>query len=109
MQHAAWRESGYERIPSPGGGVGALILGRCALDQRDRSGLDGQVMLIARVYALIDALLGALSLGDIGLSFPPPRTPALVRGPTACCCLEQVSGLVAQRGWRCHVDTVGWR
>ncbi len=59
-----------------------LILGGVRLDHP--LGLDGHSDADVLVHALIDALLGALSLGDIGLYFPP-RT-RVGRGPTACCC-----------------------
>ena len=51
------------------------------------------------------ALLGALSLGDIGLHFPPedPRW----KGADSLVLLEQVVALVQQRGWQVvNLDTV---
>jgi len=53
----------------------------------------------------MDALLGALSLGDIGKYFPPddPRW----KGADSLVLLEQVIGLIRERGWQVvNVDTV---
>jgi 2-C-methyl-D-erythritol 2,4-cyclodiphosphate synthase len=53
----------------------------------------------------MDALLGALSLGDIGSHFPPedPRW----RGADSLELLERVMELVGERGWQVmNVDTV---
>ena len=45
----------------------------------------------------MDALLGALSLGDIGKYFPP--TDPQWKGADSLMLLEQVVGLVRERGW----------
>jgi 2-C-methyl-D-erythritol 2,4-cyclodiphosphate synthase len=53
----------------------------------------------------MDALLGALALGDIGKYFPPddPRW----KGADSLVLLEQVVTLVRERGWRVlNVDAV---
>ena len=39
------------------------------------SGLDGHSDADALTHAIMDAMLGALSLGDIGLYFPPRGAP----------------------------------
>jgi 2-C-methyl-D-erythritol 2,4-cyclodiphosphate synthase len=57
------------------------------------------------VHAIMDALLGALSLGDIGKYFPPddPRW----KGADSLVLLEQVNALVQQRGWSVvNIDSV---
>ncbi len=82
-----------------------LILGGVRLEHPDGLGLDGHSDADVLVHALIDALLGALSLGDIGLHFPPddPRW----KGADSLKLLEQVIALVRERGWQVtNLDTV---
>jgi 2-C-methyl-D-erythritol 2,4-cyclodiphosphate synthase len=82
-----------------------LILGGVALEHPEGLGLDGHSDADVLVHALMDALLGALSLGDIGLHFPPedPRW----KGADSLVLLEQVVALVQQRGWQVvNLDTV---
>jgi 2-C-methyl-D-erythritol 2,4-cyclodiphosphate synthase len=55
---------------------------------------DADVML----HALMDALLGAAGLGDIGLHFPD--TDPAYRGADSAVLLERVMGDLAERGWR---------
>ena len=53
----------------------------------------------------LDALLGALSLGDIGKYFPP--TDPKRKGADSLVLLEQVMALVRERGWSVvNVDSV---
>jgi 2-C-methyl-D-erythritol 2,4-cyclodiphosphate synthase len=82
-----------------------LILGGVTLAHPEGLGLDGHSDADVLVHALMDALLGALSLGDIGTHFPPedPRW----RGADSLELLGRVMGLVAGRGWQVlNVDTV---
>jgi 2-C-methyl-D-erythritol 2,4-cyclodiphosphate synthase len=82
-----------------------LILGGQQLAHPAGLGLDGHSDADVLVHAVMDALLGALSLGDIGAYFPPddPRW----KGADSLVLLEQVVDLVRQRGWRVvNVDTV---
>jgi 2-C-methyl-D-erythritol 2,4-cyclodiphosphate synthase len=82
-----------------------LILGGVALEHPDGLGLDGHSDADVLVHALMDALLGARSLGDIGLHSPPaePRW----KGADRLVLLEQVVALVQQRGWQVvNLDTV---
>ncbi|SBO44400.1 2C-methyl-D-erythritol 2,4-cyclodiphosphate synthase [Cyanobium sp. NIES-981] len=74
-----------------------LILGGQCLPHPDGLGLDGHSDADVLVHALMDALLGALALGDIGKYFPPedPRW----KGADSLVLLEQVMALVRQRGW----------
>jgi len=82
-----------------------LILGGQRLDHPDGLGLDGHSDADVLVHAIMDALLGALSLGDIGKYFPPedPRW----KGADSLLLLEQVVALVSERGWSVvNVDAV---
>jgi 2-C-methyl-D-erythritol 2,4-cyclodiphosphate synthase len=82
-----------------------LILGGQHLEHPEGLGLDGHSDADVLVHALMDALLGALALGDIGRFFPPddPRW----KGADSLELLEQVVGLVRERGWSVgNVDAV---
>ncbi len=82
-----------------------LILGGQHLEHPDGLGLDGHSDADVLVHALMDALLGALSLGDIGKYFPP--TDPQWKGADSLVLLEQVMALVRERGWSVvNVDTV---
>ena len=50
------------------------------------------------IHALCDALLGALSLGDIGQHFPD--TDATYQGADSCVLLAHVCQLLRQAGWQ---------
>ena len=82
-----------------------LILGGQRLEHPEGLGLDGHSDADVLVHALMDALLGALSLGDIGRYFPPedPRW----KDADSLVLLEQVMGLIQERGWQVvNVDAV---
>jgi 2-C-methyl-D-erythritol 2,4-cyclodiphosphate synthase len=82
-----------------------LILGGQRLLHPDGLGLDGHSDADVLVHAIMDALLGALSLGDIGLYFPPDDPQWL--GADSLLLLEQVASLVRSRGWQVvNVDSV---
>ena len=82
-----------------------LILGGQTLEHPAGLGLDGHSDADVLVHAIMDALLGALSLGDIGKYFPP--TDAKWTGADSLVLLEQVMGLVRERGWSVvNVDSV---
>lgn len=56
-------------------------------------------------HAIMDAMLGALSLGDIGHYFPP--TDPKWEGANSLKLLEQVNALVRSRGWKIgNIDSV---
>ncbi len=82
-----------------------LILGGQLLEHPDGLGLDGHSDADVLVHAVMDALLGALSLGDIGKYFPP--TDPRWKGADSLELLEQVVALVKERGWQVvNVDSV---
>jgi len=82
-----------------------LILGGQLLEHPDGLGLDGHSDADVLVHAVMDALLGALSLGDIGKYFPP--TDPRWKGADSLVLLEQVVALVKERGWQVvNVDSV---
>jgi 2-C-methyl-D-erythritol 2,4-cyclodiphosphate synthase len=82
-----------------------LILGGQRLEHPEGLGLDGHSDADVLVHAVMDALLGALSLGDIGRHFPPddPRW----KGADSLELLERVMELISGQGWVViNVDTV---
>ena len=82
-----------------------LILGGQRLEHPASLGLDGHSDADVLVHAVMDALLGALSLGDIGKYFPP--TDPRWKGADSLVLLEQVVTLVTERGWQVvNVDSV---
>ena len=80
-----------------------LILGGVTIDHS--LGLDGHSDADVLVHAVMDALLGALALGDIGRYFSPDDPQW--RGANSLVLLRQVAALVGQKGWRVvNVDAV---
>ena len=80
-----------------------LILG--GIDIPHEKGLLGHSDADALTHAIMDALLGALSLGDIGLYFPP-SDPKWARADSQVL-LQQVYQLVQDRGWQIgNIDSV---
>jgi 2-C-methyl-D-erythritol 2,4-cyclodiphosphate synthase len=56
-------------------------------------------------HAIMDAMLGALSLGDIGHYFPP--TDPQWQGANSLKLLEQVNQLILDQGWQINnIDSV---
>jgi 2-C-methyl-D-erythritol 2,4-cyclodiphosphate synthase len=80
----------------------SLILGGVVIEGAPRGLLghsDGDVL----VHAVIDALLGAAGLGDIGQHFPD--TDEQYAGADSIELLGQVNGFLTEHGWRVeHVD-----
>jgi 2-C-methyl-D-erythritol 2,4-cyclodiphosphate synthase len=74
-----------------------LVLGGVAIPFE--RGLDGWSDADVCTHALMDALLGAAALGDIGQHFPPGE--AAYKGVSSVALLERVTALLAARG--CHV------
>jgi 2-C-methyl-D-erythritol 2,4-cyclodiphosphate synthase len=80
-----------------------LILGGVKLDHP--LGLLGHSDADVLTHAIMDAMLGALSLGDIGHYFPP--TDPTWAGADSLKLLKQVHGLVQARGWELgNIDSV---
>jgi 2-C-methyl-D-erythritol 2,4-cyclodiphosphate synthase len=79
-----------------------LILGGVVIEGADRGLLghsDGDVL----VHAVIDALLGAAGLGDIGQHFPD--TDEHYAGADSIELLGEVNGFLVEHGWAVgHVD-----
>jgi 2-C-methyl-D-erythritol 2,4-cyclodiphosphate synthase len=68
-------------------------------------GLLGHSDADALTHAIMDALLGALSLGDIGHYFPP--TDPKWAGADSLVLLEQVNNLIQSKGWAiANIDSV---
>ncbi len=81
----------------------SLILGGITIPHH--LGLDGHSDADVLTHAIMDALLGALSLGDIGLYFPP-GDPEWA-GADSLKLLEQVNAMVRSRGWQIsNIDSV---
>ncbi len=80
-----------------------LILGGVRLEHP--LGLVGHSDADVLTHAIMDALLGALSLGDIGLYFPPDDPQWA--GANSVELLKQVNELIRDRGWSViNIDSV---
>jgi 2-C-methyl-D-erythritol 2,4-cyclodiphosphate synthase len=79
-----------------------LILGGVEIPEAER-GLDGHSDADALTHALIDALLGAAGLGDIGQHFPD--TDERWRDADSLALLSEVCTFLEEHGWRVlHLD-----
>ncbi len=80
-----------------------LILGGVRIPHE--LGLLGHSDADVLTHAIMDAMLGALSLGDIGLYFPP--SDPQWAGADSLNLLEQVHQLIRERGWEVgNIDSV---
>ncbi|KAI9134623.1 2-C-methyl-D-erythritol 2,4-cyclodiphosphate synthase [Acaryochloris sp. CCMEE 5410] len=80
-----------------------LILGGVQIEHS--LGLKGHSDADVLTHAIMDALLGALSLGDIGHYFPP--TDPKWAGADSLKLLEKVHQLILDRGWQIgNIDSV---
>jgi 2-C-methyl-D-erythritol 2,4-cyclodiphosphate synthase len=61
-------------------------------------GLDGWSDADVLTHAVMDALLGAAALGDIGVHFPPGD--AGYKGISSLILLAKVNGMLAAKGWQ---------
>ncbi len=73
-----------------------LVLG--GIDIPFATGLSGWSDADALTHAIIDALLGAVALGDIGTHFPPGETQ--YQGISSLVLLERIRDMLAENGWR---------
>ena len=79
----------------------ALML--CGIAVPHERGLAGHSDADVGIHALVDAILGALSAGDIGVHFPP--SDERWRGAASAAFLQHAAALVAARGGAiAHVD-----
>lgn len=74
----------------------ALVLGGVAIPFE--LGLLGHSDADVALHAIMDALLGAAALGDIGQHFPP--SDEAYRGADSRALLARVRALLLERGWR---------
>ncbi len=80
-----------------------LILGGVKIDHE--YGLLGHSDADVLVHAIMDALLGAAALGDIGKHFPD--TEQIYRGISSISLLEHVAGLLKENGYSVgNIDSV---
>ena len=80
-----------------------LILGGIKIEHE--LGLEGHSDADVLTHAIMDAMLGALSLGDIGHYFPP--TDPQWKGADSLKLLAQVNQLLRDRGWQVsNIDSV---
>ena len=82
-----------------------LIIGGVNLNHPDNLGLDGHSDADVLSHSIMDALLGALSLGDIGKYFPPADEKW--KDVDSLILLSKVIDLVKKQGWQINnIDSV---
>ena len=82
-----------------------LIVGGVQLQHPENLGLDGHSDADVLVHSIMDALLGALSLGDIGKYFPP--TDQEWKNVDSLFLLSKVIELIRIEGWEINnIDSV---
>ena len=82
-----------------------LIIGGIKLQHPDNLGLDGHSDADILIHSIMDALLGALSLGDIGKYFPP--SDAKWKNADSLLLLSKVISLIRAEGWEINnIDSV---
>ena len=82
-----------------------LIIGGVKLKHPQGIGLDGHSDADVLVHAVMDAMLGALALGDIGKYFPPDSSKW--KNADSLILLSKVSALIRNEGWKVvNVDSV---
>ena len=82
-----------------------LIIGGVLLDHPDNLGLDGHSDADVLTHSIMDALLGALSLGDIGKYFPP--SDEKWKDVNSLFLLSEVIKLIRKEGWEVNnIDSV---
>ena len=82
-----------------------LIIGGVKLQHPDNLGLDGHSDADVLSHSIMDALLGALSLGDIGKYFPP--SDQKWKNVDSLFLLSKVIELIRNQGWEVNnIDSV---
>ena len=82
-----------------------LIIGGIKLYHPDNLGLEGHSDADVLIHSIMDALLGALSLGDIGKYFPP--SDQKWKDADSLFLLSKVIDLIRNKGWQINnIDTV---
>ena len=82
-----------------------LIIGGVILKHPDNFGLDGHSDADVLTHSIMDALLGALSLGDIGKYFPP--SDEKWKDANSLFLLSEVIKLIKKEGWEVNnIDSV---
>ena len=82
-----------------------LIIGGVKLHHPDNLGLDGHSDADVLSHSIMDALLGALSLGDIGKYFPP--SDSKWKDANSLLLLSKVIDLIRCEGWEINnIDSV---
>ena len=82
-----------------------LIIGGVKLQHPDNLGLDGHSDADVLIHSIMDALLGALSLGDIGKYFPP--SDQKWKNADSLFLLSKVIELIRKQGWEVNnIDSV---
>ncbi len=82
-----------------------LIIGGISLQHPENLGLDGHSDADVLTHSIMDALLGALSLGDIGKYFPP--SDEKWKNADSLFLLSKVIELIKDKGWEVNnIDSV---
>ena len=82
-----------------------LIIGGEVLKHPGNLGLDGHSDADVLIHSIMDALLGALSLGDIGKYFPP--SDEKWKDANSLSLLSEVVELIRNEGWEVNnIDSV---
>ena len=82
-----------------------LIIGGVLLEHPQNLGLDGHSDADVLTHSIMDALLGALSLGDIGKYFPP--SDEKWKDANSLFLLSEVIELIRKEGWEINnIDSV---
>ena len=82
-----------------------LIIGGIKLNHPENLGLEGHSDADVLSHSIMDALLGALSLGDIGTYFPP--SDEKWKNADSLILLSKVIDLIRNQGWEItNIDTV---
>ncbi len=82
-----------------------LIIGGVLLEHPQNLGLDGHSDADVLIHSIMDALLGALSLGDIGKYFPP--SDQKWKNVDSLLLLSKVIELIREQGWEINnIDSV---